>query len=58
MTFKKYQTRNNIAGFLDAWISPTTETLILKPEYANLFPEITEEKSWNLSCDNRTIQYW
>lgn len=38
MTFQKYQTGNNVVGFLDAWLSASWTTMIMKSEYAELFP--------------------
>jgi len=51
MTFQNLITRNNITWLLDAGISTEGETLIIKEEYQDLFPEPTAERKYLVTVE-------
>ena len=51
MTFQNYLSRNNIRGYLDAWLSASATTMIIQIDYESIFPEPTVDRKYLLTLE-------
>lgn len=51
MVFNNYLSRNNIRGYLDAWLSASATTMIIQVSYESIFPEPTVDRKYLLTLE-------